>query len=166
MRSSFSALAVLAGLSVSALFSGVAIAEPSKNLNSIPEDGVGTEAPKGPDNSLIRSLVTARPNEDLIICVAGCFSGRDRVVYAQPVDKAAPVVAPAAPAMPKAPDAKPPRPSALNSDKGTQSTAAATLKAAPSFDPHAPTILNMGAKASGADKTSSASDQIPTSGTN
>ena len=67
-----------------------------KNLNTIPEDGLGAENVAGPDNLLVRQLLTARPKEDIVICVAGCFSGRDRVVYAQPAEKLArvPVAAP------------------------------------------------------------------------
>lgn len=62
---------------------------PAKNLNSVPVDGLGLDARNGPDSPLIRQLEAARPNEDLVICIAGCFSGRDRVVYAQPVDQEA-----------------------------------------------------------------------------
>lgn len=60
---------------------------PARNLNTVPEDGLGAETAMGPNSSLVRKLMAARPNEDLIICVAGCFSGRDRVVYAQPIEK-------------------------------------------------------------------------------
>ena len=60
-----------------------------KNLNTIPEDGLGAENVAGPDNLLVRQLLAARPKEDIVICVAGCFSGRDRVVYAQPAEKLA-----------------------------------------------------------------------------
>jgi hypothetical protein len=68
----------------------------AKNLNTIPEDGLDSGNVAGPDNLLVRQLLSARPNEDLVICVAGCFSGRDRVVYAQPSEKIvrAPAVAP------------------------------------------------------------------------
>lgn len=59
----------------------------ANNLNTVPEDGMGLPNRAGPDNAFIRQLIAARPNEDLVICVAGCFSGRDRVVYAQPADK-------------------------------------------------------------------------------
>jgi hypothetical protein len=60
---------------------------PAKNLNTVPIDGF-SQARNGPDSPLIRQLEAARPNEDLVICVAGCFGDRERVVYAQPVDKA------------------------------------------------------------------------------
>ena len=62
---------------------------PAKNLNSVPLDGFSSQASNGPNSPLIRQLVAARPNEDLVICIAGCFSGRDRVVYAQPIDREA-----------------------------------------------------------------------------
>lgn len=61
---------------------------PVKNLNSVPLDGFGVQAGMG-SSVLVRQLSAARPNEDLVICVAGCFSGRDRVVYAQPIDRQA-----------------------------------------------------------------------------
>jgi len=61
---------------------------PAKNLNTVPVDGF-SQARRGPDNALIRKLEASRPNEDLVICIAGCFSGRDRVVYAQPIDRSA-----------------------------------------------------------------------------
>lgn len=72
----------------------------AKNLNTIPEDGLGAEVGMGPNNRLVRKLIAARPNEDLIICVAGCFSGRDRVVYAQPIEKPLAKSATADPAAP------------------------------------------------------------------
>jgi hypothetical protein len=60
----------------------------AKNLNSVPIDGL--EDANGIESSrLVRQLTAARPNEDLVICIAGCFSGRDRVVYAQPIDRSA-----------------------------------------------------------------------------
>lgn len=62
-----------------------AAAEPKK-LNTVPDDGLGPDLAKGTDSRLVRQLLAARPNEDLIICIAGCFSGRDRVVYAQPIE--------------------------------------------------------------------------------
>jgi hypothetical protein len=67
-----------------------------KNLNTIPEDGLDPVNGTGPDNLLVRQLLAARSKEDIVICVAGCFSGRDRVVYAQPAERLArvPVAAP------------------------------------------------------------------------
>jgi hypothetical protein len=59
----------------------------AKNLNTVPDDGLAPDAAKGPNNRLVSQLLAARPNEDLIICIAGCFSGRDRVVYAQPIER-------------------------------------------------------------------------------
>src|SRR4051794_29023848 len=52
------------------------------SLNTIPDDGIQSDAASGPSNGIVRQLLAARPNEDLVICVAGCFTGRDRVVYA------------------------------------------------------------------------------------
>jgi hypothetical protein len=72
----------------------------ARNLNTIPEDGLGAEIGMGPNNRLVSKLIAARPNEDLIICVAGCFSGRDRVVYAQPIEKPIAKSAAANPAAP------------------------------------------------------------------
>jgi hypothetical protein len=60
----------------------------TENLNTVPVDEFSSRNIAGPDSGLVRRLMAARPNEDLVICVAGCFSGRDRVVYAQPTDKA------------------------------------------------------------------------------
>lgn len=71
--------------------------EPSeaKNLNTAPVDELNSGDIAGAESSLVRHLMAARPNEDLVICVAGCFSGRDRVVYAQPADRSATPRAPA-----------------------------------------------------------------------
>ena len=64
---------------------------------TIPEDGSGAD--DFPASSrLVRDILKTRPSEDLIICIAGCRPGNDRVVYAQPAEpKTAPAVA-AAPA--------------------------------------------------------------------
>lgn len=60
---------------------------------TVPEDGVGVD--DFPASSrLVRDVIKSRPSEDLIICVAGCRPGNDRVVYAQPSEpKALPAVA-------------------------------------------------------------------------
>jgi hypothetical protein len=63
-----------------------ATAPARRNLNTVPEDGEPQNA-LGPNNAFVRELLAARPNEDLIICVAGCSNDRDRVVYAQPAEK-------------------------------------------------------------------------------
>ncbi|MBS0232830.1 MAG: hypothetical protein JSR99_05030 [Proteobacteria bacterium] len=55
-----------------------------KNLNSVPEDGESMRQMTMPDNPLVKKILASRPNEDLVICVAGCYTGQDRVVYAQP----------------------------------------------------------------------------------
>jgi hypothetical protein len=70
----------------------------AKNLNTVPE-GAGDAANSSvPDSAFVKQILASRPNEDLVICIAGCFSGRDRVIYAQPTLRpaAAQLVAPAA----------------------------------------------------------------------
>lgn len=69
---------------------------PEKNLNSVPLDGFSMQMRNAPESALVRQLTKARPNEDLVICIAGCFSDRDRVVYAQPIDRKAHAMAAAA----------------------------------------------------------------------
>jgi hypothetical protein len=71
-----------------------------KVLHSIPEDGMGTlDLPAS--SRLVREIVAVRRNEDLIICIAGCRPGFDRVVYAQPSDpQAAPKPVPVTDAAP------------------------------------------------------------------
>ena len=39
-----------------------------RNLNTVPEDGLDVGSTMGPNNGLVRKLMAARPNEDLIIC--------------------------------------------------------------------------------------------------
>jgi len=95
----------------------------TRNLNTVPEDGLGPENAAGPNSRLVRQLTAARPNEDLVICVAGCFSGRDRVVYAQPIEK---------PAVKRLSAAK------LDMERASASPASV----APSLDPRAPAVLN------------------------
>jgi len=98
-------------------------AKPAKrNLNTVPEDGFAPENAEGPNGRLVRQLTAARPNEDLIICVAGCFSGRDRVVYAQPVDK--------------------PNVRRTSAGKLNRQEIGPGASAAPSLDARAPTVLN------------------------
>jgi hypothetical protein len=80
------------------------------SLNTVPEDDLGPQSPQGPNSRLVQALLNARPNEDLVICVAGCFSDRDRVVYAQPIEK--PV--PARQTSSKAPSADSREPAVLN----------------------------------------------------
>jgi hypothetical protein len=118
-------------------------AKPAKrNLNTVPEDGFAPENAEGPNGRLVRQLRAARPNEDLIICVAGCFSGRDRVVYAQPVDK---------PTVKRTSAGKSDKQHIGASDADTSSgtAKAATIDAtppragvAPSPEPRAPVVLN------------------------
>ncbi len=58
-----------------------------KNLNSVPESSSSVESAPAEDSPFVKQILASRPNEDLVICIAGCFSGRDRVVYAQPSSK-------------------------------------------------------------------------------
>ncbi len=112
-----------------------------KNLNTIPEDGMTPVNVAGPDNILVRRLLAARPNEDLVICVAGCFSGRDRVVYAQPAEKLVRVPA-AAPQ--SSLSVAPQNLSSVQPADGTAkpSKAASAESQSKSQDPTAPVILN------------------------
>jgi hypothetical protein len=54
------------------------------NLNSVPEDGTTLSETSRADSPLVKQILRSRPNEDLVICVAGCYSGANRVIYAQP----------------------------------------------------------------------------------
>lgn len=58
-----------------------------KILHSAPDDGGPQDFPAS--SRIVRDVVALRPNEDLIICIAGCLPGRDRVIYAQPLDRQA-----------------------------------------------------------------------------
>lgn len=59
--------------------------QPEKRLHTIPEDGSLDDIPVAP--RVVRELTSLRPKEDLIICIAGCPPGRDRVIYAQPMEE-------------------------------------------------------------------------------
>ena len=93
-----------------------------KNLNTIPEDGMGDETWLSGATRTVRELQAARPKEDMVICIAGCIPSMNRVVFSQealpplpkPVDTmsdAAPAAAPdtnvETPADSKATDAAP-----------------------------------------------------------
>lgn len=110
----------------------------AKVLHSIPIDNMPLANAKGPDNQLIRDLVAARSSEDIIICVAGCFSGRDRVVYAQPME--AKPVKPIASNEPILAD--PEKTAALASAPAAKNPAAKKTSIASSSDPMAPAIIN------------------------
>jgi hypothetical protein len=56
----------------------------AKNLNTVPEGAGDAANSSAPDSAFVNQILAARPNEDLVICIAGCFGGRDRVIYAQP----------------------------------------------------------------------------------
>lgn len=110
----------------------------ANNLNTVPEDGMGSPNRAGPDNALIRKLIASRPNEDLVICVAGCFSDRDRVVYAQPADK--PVRIPVASQSSVSGPMQNPGQKIDRTKPGK--AAAADTRLMPSQDPHAPAVIN------------------------
>ena len=57
-----------------------------KKLHTVPEDGIGDEHWLSGATNFVREVMTKRPNEDLVICVAGCLAKQDRVVYAQPAE--------------------------------------------------------------------------------
>ena len=52
-----------------------------------PDDSSTPDFPAS--SRLVRDIVATRPNEDLIICIAGCRPGQDRVIYTQPLDRQA-----------------------------------------------------------------------------
>lgn len=100
-----------------------------KRLHTIPEDGMATDQPPAATR-FVREIMAARPSEDLIICVAGCYSHRDKIIYAQPVETPPP--APKQPMADAAPAAKP-APSAA-----AGKSSAEPVKAAPA----ATTVIN------------------------
>ena len=55
-----------------------------KRLFTVPEDGMGDTHWLSGATRAVREIMLKRPNEDLVICVAGCIAKQDRVVYAQP----------------------------------------------------------------------------------
>ncbi len=111
----------------------------AKNLNTIPEDGFSSQRLAGPDNSLVRQLIASRPNEDLVICVAGGFSGRDPVVYAQPMAKSArAVIAPQTSL--NGPMQNPGQ--KIDTSRKPGKAAAADVPLMPSQNPHAPAVIN------------------------
>lgn len=61
-----------------------------KKLNTIPEDGMGDKEWLGGLTRVAREIMAKRPNEDLIICIAGCVETQDRVVFAQPAEPVRP----------------------------------------------------------------------------
>lgn len=60
--------------------------DPMKHLLTVPEDGMGDKEWLSGANRIVREIMAKRPDEDLVICVAGCVAP-DRVVYAQPAEK-------------------------------------------------------------------------------
>ena len=115
-------------------------AEPQRgkgSLNTIPDDGVQSDTATGPSNGIVRQLLAARPNEDLVICVAGCFSGSDRVVYAQPSEKPMAIKAPG-----PSSDLRVPGAAKQTVSSNDVPSATRTATAAHSTNPQAPVILN------------------------
>lgn len=79
-----------------------------KIFHTIPEDGSGSVDDIPASSRLVRDIIKMHPKEDLIICIAGCRPGGERVVYAQPSDpQVAPKPAPVseAPPLPEQPAA-------------------------------------------------------------
>ncbi|HMN37424.1 MAG TPA: hypothetical protein PKD49_06895 [Hyphomicrobium sp.] len=149
-------------------------------MNTIPEDGSADDFPAS--SRLVRDLVAAHPNEDLVICVAGCNPVRDRVIYSQPADPLAAKthvaktesgqVAPAAlepvgdsdskAAPPAAADAKAPA-AAEPSDERAPPSDSATAKPAESESHMEPTAAEPEASSESADEpaSESGSDEAP-----
>ena len=65
---------------------------PQNMPHSIPEDGMGDIGVPA-SSRLVRQLLAAHPNQDMVICIAGCRPGVDRVVYAVPSDPLPPAIA-------------------------------------------------------------------------
>jgi hypothetical protein len=145
---------------------GVAAAMKSatKNLNTVPDDGLGPDVAKGPNSRLVRQLLAARPNEDLIICIAGCFSGHDRIVYAQPIERPMTVKKAGPTSDLNLPGSGQQNISAVQPGDGARSAATpasvAPSSVAHSNDPRAPAILNRGSAAT----VGSSSDQDAAAG--
>jgi hypothetical protein len=59
---------------------------PARNLNTIPEDGLGNSVWLSGATRVVREITAKRPNEDLVICIAGCVEKQDLVVFAQPAE--------------------------------------------------------------------------------
>ncbi len=63
---------------------------PAKRLFTVPEDGMGDKRWLSGATRFVREILAKRPNEDLVICIAGCVGKQDRVVYAQPAEVSPP----------------------------------------------------------------------------
>ncbi len=61
-------------------------AQPEKNLETVPADGLGDTAWLSGATRIVREITLRRPHEDLVICIAGCPEKQDRVVFAQPAE--------------------------------------------------------------------------------
>jgi hypothetical protein len=64
-------------------------ADPTKNLNTVPEDGMGNDTLWSGSTRIVQEILQKRPNEDLVICIGGCVEKLDRVVFAQAAEPAA-----------------------------------------------------------------------------
>lgn len=109
------------------------------DLSTGPEDGAVDDFPAS--SRLVRDLISARPNEDLVICVAGCRPGADRVIFAQPADPMArrtnvaaqPDAAPAAsePVADNKDDAPTPAPAEATTSQSSEPAADSAAEAKP-----------------------------------
>lgn len=112
----------------------------NKPLHTVPEDGSGSEDMSA-SSRIVREVVAAHPNEDLVICIAGCRPGIDRVIYAQPADpmaKAAAVAVTQEPSVeqPAVAQDAPAAPTVVNATPETP--AVQSEAAAPDVQPAAP----------------------------
>lgn len=98
------------------------------NLNSVPEDGTLVSSTPGTDSPLVKQILASRPNEDLVICVAGCYTGANRVIYAQPSATALHGTISSQPAMP--------------ADTQKRSEAEKASRSATAADPRTPIVIN------------------------
>jgi hypothetical protein len=116
-----------------------------KILYTVPEDGmVAEDVPAS--SRLVRDLIGKHPSEDVIICLAGCRSLHNRVVYAQPAE---PVAAKPAAKVSEGGSEPPVKPAIANSveDKPKMSPATAVKPAAAPEMPKAETAKSEPAKA-------------------
>ena len=117
--------------------------EPSgKRLFTVPEDGMGDAEWLSGATRFVREVVQKRPNEDMVICIAGCLANQDRVVFAQPAEPVSPkpkdVMSDGAPSMPPAapaPAASAPKPTVKPVAKASEPSEKPAKPAASSADP-------------------------------
>ena len=80
----------------------------SKALNTTPEDGLDQQNGMRA-NKMVRALMVEHPNEDLTICVAGCYDERSRVIYMRPSEPKQKMVSKAEAEMPAEETAEAPK---------------------------------------------------------